>query len=224
MRSRHPLLLVFILAAGIPMQAQEPPPLSSVQFINATSLEAVDLNVHHGRKYKNLQPGSRVPGGAFSRQDWKLSFHPSGREEKPLTAHASLSLSRGESRTVVLIGDARLVHEQGESPALRSKILDFSSAFSDGERPNRLIVVNGHPELPLEITPHAGIRREVPPMSSVSIAGLPTTILVRAAIGKKHFDLPMEFLPPTQSVVVCFYLRAGQPDYAVMPQSDLEEQ
>lgn len=219
MRSRHPLLFVFFLAAAAYAQAQEPPPLSSVQFINAASLEAVDLNVHNGRIYKNLQPGSRISGGAFSRQDWKLSFHPSGREEKQLTAHASLSLSRGESRAVVLIGDARLVHEQGERPVLRSKIFDFSSAFSDGERPNRLIVVNGHPELPLEIAPHAGIRREVPPMSSVTIAALPAAILIRAAIGKKHFDLPMEFLPPTQSVVVCFYLRAGQPDYVVMSQS-----
>ncbi len=212
----HALLLLLSLCTGS-ISAQ-----SNVQVINATSLDAVDFQIQEGRKYKDLRAGSRIAGGAFPWLDWHVAFHPAGHPDKERTAKAAFSLRALESRTIVLIGDAALVVEGDGKKSLRSRILALPHDLSPDEKPNRLIIVNGLPETPLTVGVSGDQGRILPPLESASFPGLPEGVFVKARATGISLDLPLRFLPPVRSAVICVYLREGKPASVVMEQRSLE--
>lgn len=119
-------------------QSNEPPPLSRVQWLNATCAEPVEFILNGTTLSKTWAPGQRIGTGNFPSLKWVPEFK---QAEPPQTIREEIILKNGDSHAVILIGDFK---ETPEIELLQGKLPRGYSLSSD-----RKIVRAGIVNLPI---------------------------------------------------------------------------
>lgn len=206
---------------------ESPPPESFVQFMNATSVPLVDLAIEGGRKYSSLKQGARISGGIYPQTEFSITAVPSNNPPDVQQIRANLDLKSDKASTVVLLGDWQplekdQVLEQQSEPKIRAKILQISHSIPAGLQPNRLTIVNGLAEQPLEVLIPDKDPIWIPAMEQASVDSLPRAFLFKATTKEKVFEIPLEF-NPTKSISIAFFQKDSDPDFTVMTMPTIEE-
>lgn len=213
---------VAFLNPGLRAENHSPPPVSSVQIINATSVDRIDLAISGFQKYPALLQGSRISGGAFSNTDWAFVMSPISSGAADLSFSSRFHADPNESYTVVLIGDflkTKNLHDGKDN--LRADILEFAHRFNESEKPNRMVVVNGLPKTPLTIEIPGFEAKTIQPMKSETWSGLSRSVSPVALAGDSRIPFPMEFTPPVNGGVIAFFQKGDTFSYSLMPQKSL---
>ena len=115
------------------LHAQEPipsptPSRSSVQFINATSVQFINLEIKDFHLYTKLKPGAKISGGHFDFTTWKLKA--TSEMDESAFVEKSLLKTPNTSSTVVLVGNFQwLLDENGKKLKLKHAIT-WQGSFS----------------------------------------------------------------------------------------------
>ncbi len=202
-------------------QLPAPPPISNVQFINATSVDLVDLSVKGLRDYPELVQAARISGGVFPITDWSLKLKPSGSTDSKIEVVSDFKMNPTSSATVVLLGDFALIKESNGKEKLRAAIVNVSNDFLPAQSPNRLTIINGCPTDLVRVVVPGQQAQNIEPFAQFTWVALPASLTAEISINGKNIALPMEFVSPFKSVVVALFNRGKNPDFVLMPQTSL---
>lgn len=223
------VLLAIVLSAmpcvaSDPGPSPEPPPVSSVQIMIATSIPKTDLTVERLREYRALKTGARISGGAFPMRDWHLTARPTDAQDSDQKCSLAFQSQQNSGSTVVVYGDFSLVKDDqpGGKMCLRACMERFAEDVG-GPGLNGFVVVNGLPTQELSVSLDGAESVHLPPMSSHVFDSLPTNVQCEIKIGDQVERLPLEFVPPVSSVIVAFYQADGKTHYVAMPQRALRD-
>jgi len=206
-----------------PQPSPPPPPASNVQFVNAVSVELVDLSVNGFRDYPGLVQASRISGGVFPMLDWSVKLKPSGPIGAKTEISTKFKLGNTSSSTIVLVGDFQLVKDSSGKEKPRAAIVNISNDFKPREAPNRLCVVNGCPADTVTISVPGQTPQVIEPMEQYTWNSLPSSLTAVVNVKGKAISLPMEFVSPFTGVVVALFNRGVEPDYVLMPQASMHD-
>jgi len=198
-------------------------PASNIQFINATSVNAVDLTLKNIRDYRNLKQGTRISGGAFPFLAWGIRLSAVGNADSKLEAKADLTVQNLASITIVLVGDFVLVKDPGGKEILRAAIITLPNNLEPGQKANRLTIVNGLPTSAVRIEIEGQSSRTLEPMSVSGFDKLPASVTAIAKAENISISLPVDFVAPVRSVVIALYKRGEKIDFVAMSQLTFDD-
>ena len=78
-------------------------PHSSVQFINATSVPNLDLDIKGFHKYEKIPQGTKISGGDFPFTSWKLRIQKSGSTDPKAYFEKELNKASNSASTVGMV-------------------------------------------------------------------------------------------------------------------------
>jgi hypothetical protein len=217
-----PILLVGQEVPSVALE-QEKPPESFVQFINATSIPLLTLEIKGGRKYTGLKPGARISGGIFPKVSWAITALPENASSGKTEVSDTFTLNSQKAMTVILTGDFQIIQKEGQKPELRAKIFKISNELESGQSSNRIVFCNGIPDAPLVIKVGEAEMKAVEALQLVTADSLPSAITSFVKAGDRTFEIPIEFLPPFKSIAVAFFKSPSGIDYTVMPMPSVED-
>lgn len=155
--------------------------------------------------------------------NWEIDAKPTSSTDSNQLLTSSFTLTERQSVTLVLIGDFSLVQDANGKESLRAAVLSVNNGGKSGQKPNRLTIVNGLPSSSVKIVIEEVGAREISPMTTQEWLELPAGIRASATANGQSLDLPIEFVPPVQNVVIALYERDGELDYVAMPQLSLSD-
>jgi hypothetical protein len=205
------------------LHAQEPipsptPSRSSVQFINATSVQFINLEIKDFHLYTKLKPGAKISGGHFDFTTWKLKA--TSEMDESAFVEKSLLKTPNTSSTVVLVGNFQwLLDENGKKLKLQADILNFDHELANDKNPNVLTIVNGITDKIIRVSVNESEFKEIYPMSHKTWYGLPDVSEAKAIHGKQTIRLPVKYKGDLNSGIVAFFELNGEINYAAMPQT-----
>lgn len=232
---KTPLITILLSLLGLcittarseeaPAPANEPPspPHSSVQFINATSVPNLDLDIKGFHKYEKIPQGTKISGGDFPFTSWKLRIQKNGSTDPKAYFEKELNKAPNTSSTVVLLGDFEWKRDaSGKKQELQAAIVNFDHELAGDEKPNTLIIVNGLLQQILRVSISASEFLEIAPMSYHTWHGLPESIEATTLIGSQQIRVPLKYNGSFQSGIVAFYDADGTIKFTAAPQLPFE--
>jgi len=190
-----------------------------VQVVNAASVERIDLSIKGMRDYPSLPQGTRISGGVFDTVKWGFVARPSAAADpKKMTVESNFTLAQASAITVVVIGDFVLVKGSDGDERLRAEIVSVPNALAAQESHNRVVVVNGVPDRAVEVTGIGANPMTIEAMQLARFANLPPVVTVIVNSGEQSLEVPLEFVAPTNSIVVAVFNRGDKIDFCVMSQ------
>lgn len=206
-----------------PANEPPPPPHSSVQFINATSVPSLDLDIKDFHKYEKIPQGTKISGGDFPFTSWKLRIQKSSADDPKAFFEKELNKAPNTASTVVLLGDFVWQRDpNGKKQELQAAILNFDHELADDEKPNTLTIVNGVIQQILRVSINASEFLEIAPMSHHTWYSLPETIETTAIIGSQQIRVPLKYNSSFQSGIVAFYEADGTIKFTAAPRLPFE--
>lgn len=210
----------------IPSHSQEakpsptPPPMSSVQFINATSISNIKLDIKDFHEYPKLAQGAKISGGHFPFTTWKLRAQKADGSDEKAIVEKTFQKSPSTASTVVIIGNFEWkIEEEGKKKTLQAAMLNFDHELGAEDKPNSLTIVNGLVDKILRVSINAAEFEELPPMSHKTYRGLPAKTETTGIVGSKEMKLPIKFNAALDSGIIAFYEKNGTVEFVASPQS-----
>ena len=206
-----------------PANEAPPPPHSSVQFINATSVPSLDLDIKDFHKYEKIPQGTKISGGDFPFTSWKLRIQKSSADDPKAYFEKELNKAPNTASTVVLLGNLEWKQDAvRKKQELQASILNFDHELAGDEKPNTLTIVNGLIQQILRVSINASEFLEIAPMSHHTWSSLPETIETTALIGSQQIRVPLKYNGSFQSGIVAFYEAEGIFKFTAAPQLPFE--
>ena len=194
-----------------------------MQFINATSVPNVDLDIKGFHKYEKIPQGTKISGGDFSFTSWKLRIQKSGTDDPKAFFEKELNKAPQTSSTVVLLGNFEWKRDaSGKKQELQAAIVNFDHELAGDEKPNTLTIVNGLIQQILRVSINESEFLEISPMSQHIWHNLPETIAATAIIGSQQIRVPLKYNGSFQSGIVAFYEADGTIKFTAAPQLPFE--
>jgi hypothetical protein len=220
------LLPLIVFGANFACYSQEvkssptPPPASSVQFINATSVSNIKLDIKDFHQYPKLAQGAKISGGHFPFTTWKLRAQKADGSDEKAIVEKTFQKSPSTASTVVIIGNFEWkIEEEGKKKTLQAAILNFDHELGAEDKPNSLTIVNGLVDKILRVSINAAEFEELPPLSHKTYRGLPAKTETTGIVGSKEMKLPIKFNAALDSGIVAFYEKDGSVEFVASPQS-----
>ena len=206
-----------------PTNEAPPSPHSSVQFINATSVPNLDLDIKGFHKYEKIPQGTKISGGDFPFTSWKLRIQKSGSTDPKAYFEKELNQAPNTASTVVLLGNLEWKQDASrKKQELQAAIVNFDHELAADEKPNTLTIVNGLIQQILRVSINESEFLEIAPMSHHIWHGLPETIEATALIGSQQIRVPLKYNGSFQSGIVAFYEADGTIKFTAAPQLPFE--
>ncbi|HEY5744777.1 MAG TPA: hypothetical protein VIU12_01765, partial [Chryseolinea sp.] len=196
---------------------------SSVEMLNATSVPSISLAIAGLGEHPVFPQGAKIAGGAFPLTNWKLLARPKNATSELGEVESEFKAQPGSSSTAVIIGDFLVEKEEGKKPKTRAAIVVLPGEFVSPDKPNRLILINGIPDKAIEINLDNGASDVVDSLAEKRWSGLPHSVSVAAKVEGVIMKVPIEFVDPTRSAVVAFYLKDGKPAFVASAQLTLKD-
>jgi hypothetical protein len=194
-----------------------------VQFINATSVPSLDLDIKDFHKYEKIPQGTKISGGDFPFTSWKLRIQKSSADDPKAFFEKELNKAPNTSSTVVLLGNLEWKRDvRGKNQELQASILNFDHELADDEKPNSLTIVNGVIQQILRVSINASEFLEIAPMSHHTWYSLPESIEATAIIGSQQIRVPLKYNSSFQSGIVAFYEAHGTIKFTAAPRLPFE--
>jgi len=220
------LLPLIVFWANFACYSQEvkssptPPPASSVQFINATSVSNIKLDIKDFHQYPKLAQGAKISGGHFPFTTWKLRAQKADDSDEKAFVEKTFQKAPSTASTVVIIGNFEWkIENEGKKKTLQAAMLNFDHELGAEDKPNSLTIVNGLVDKILRVSINAAEFEELPPMSHKTYRGLPAKTETTGIVGSKEMKLPIKFNAALDSGIVAFYEKDGSVEFVASPQS-----
>ena len=213
--------LIVANAEENPSPTSEPAPSShsSVQFINATSVPNLDLDIKGFHKYENIPQGTKISGGDFPFSSWKLRVQKSGSTDPKAYFEKDINKAPNTASTIVFLGNFEWERDtSSKKQELQADIVNFDHELAGDEKPNTLIIVNGLLQQILRVSINGSEFLEIAPMSHHIWHGLPETIEATSLIGSQQIRVPLKYNGSFQSGIVAFYEADGTIKFTAAPQ------
>jgi hypothetical protein len=215
-------LTASVLAAfGSPANAQTPPPSTSVQIINATSVPAIALDINDSLAYEDFPQGLETadsPAGAL-RATYEAEDKATGlRARSP-----AIIYEPDTNQSLVILGDfstdtppGMLRHPGraliGENKRHPPNVLFQVFPHTAAEAPLRLRIINGMPGKNLTFV--AG-REElvISPGESAALTSQPAVAQYLAIVDGEKTTLLMRQEGLVRNAMIIFFLKSGKPAF-----------
>jgi len=189
------------------LSAQETDSFSSVQFVNATSVPSLELEVNGRVWHRKMPPARATSPGKFPFHVWKIQAGPSDAKTR---LHVTPEISRGGSYVIVFVGDFEPVKEDEPNSIFknspkRAAAITLDNKLGASERMNRVRLVNADAEETIVATVDNQAPQHILPLQTITFSDIPAAANVKVTASSQTLDIPLLILPPSKGVTIAIF-------------------